>query len=289
MSTPFDVCVVGSANLDLVATAVRLPEPGETVLGSDYAEYAGGKGLNQAVAAARAGARVAFIGSIGRDSAGDHLLGVMQDEGIDTDGLSRVAEPTGRALIGVSEAGENCIIVVPGANATVSVERLPATRVVLAQLEVPLPAIITALRAGRAAGAVTVLNPAPAQVLDATLLSLCDIVVPNEHEAHLLGGAAHLLALGATAVVVTKGSEGAALHSMAGVVMFPAFQVDAVDTTAAGDSFCGALCARLALGDPLELALCFAAAAGALTTTRVGAVPSLPTLSEIQGLITTAG
>ena len=142
MNHEFDVCVVGSANLDLVAAAERLPGPGETVLGTTFAEHPGGKGLNQAVAAARAGARVAFVGALGRDAAGEALLGVMTDEGIDTDGVARVAAPTGRALIGVGAGGENSIIVVPGANGHVDAAHvrahLPAARVVLVQLEVPI-------------------------------------------------------------------------------------------------------------------------------------------------------
>lgn len=281
----FDVCVVGSANLDLVATVQRLPGPGETVGGTSFAEYPGGKGLNQAVAAARAGARTAFVGAVGTDSAGDALLAVMRGDGIDHAGVSRVAEPTGRALIGVSSSGENSIIVVPGANATVSGAGLPAAKVVLAQLEVPVHAVEQALRAARAAGAITVLNPAPAQPLPEALLRLCDVVVPNEHEAALLGGAAHLLALGAKAVVVTRGGDGADLHIADGVQHVPVFAVTPIDTTAAGDSFCGALCSRLAVGDPLSEALRFAAAAGALCTTRHGAVPSIPVRAEIESLL----
>ncbi|CAM9892781.1 unnamed protein product [Phaeothamnion confervicola] len=287
--TTFDVCVVGSANLDLVAGAPRLPGPGETVMGTTFAEHAGGKGLNQAVAAARAGASVAFVGAIGVDAAGLQLRQVMNDERIDTTALSIAEAPTGRALIGVSDEGENSIIVVPGANGTVTVDELPSCRVLLTQLEVPLPTVARVLALARAAGVMTVLNPAPAHELDEATLRNCDVVVPNEHEAELLGGAAHLLALGATAVVVTRGGEGADLHTADGVVHVDAFPVTPVDTTAAGDSFCGSLCARLAAGDPLPLALRWAAAGGALATTRRGAVPSLPTRDEIEALVTNAG
>ena len=195
--TQIDVCVVGSANLDLVATVARLPGPGETVAGSSYAEYPGGKGLNQAVAAARAGASVAFVGAVGGDAAGATLRQVLATDGIDATHVAITDEPTGRALIGVSSTGENSIIVVAGANATVTGTQLPAARVVLAQLEVPLPAVERALAAARAAGAMTVLNPAPARPLPRSLLQSCDIVVPNEHEVNQLGGVAHLLALGA--------------------------------------------------------------------------------------------
>ena len=282
----FDVCVVGSANLDLVATVRRLPGPGETVPGSSYAEYPGGKGLNQAVAAARAGATVALVGALGTDPAAATLLQVMADDGIDSTHVAIAEVATGRALIGVSSSGENSIIVVAGANATVTASALPPARVILSQLEVPLPAVARAMAAGRAAGAITVLNPAPAQMIGAEILQWCDVVVPNEHEVELLGGLAHLLALGAQSIVVTLGSNGADLHTADGITHIDAFAVDPIDTTAAGDSFCGALCARLAAGDDLPTALRFAAAAGALCTTRAGAVPSVPYRNEIEALLT---
>jgi len=281
----YDVCVVGSANLDLVATVQRLPGPGETVSGDSYSEYPGGKGLNQAVAAARAGATVAFVGAVGNDAAGVTLRSVLVDNGIDPEYLSTCSAPTGRALIGVAATGENSIIVVPGANATVSGLPAPTARVVLAQLEVPLAAVELALVNARAAGSLTVLNPAPAQAIDESLLRWCDIVVPNEHEIGILGGPDRLLALGAQAVVVTLGSKGADIYSSEGVSHMDAFIITPVDTTGAGDSFCGALCARLAAGDELHIALRFAAAAGALCATRAGAVPSIPMRSEIETLL----
>jgi ribokinase len=283
---PFSVCVVGSANLDLVATSSRLPAPGETVLGRDFAEHPGGKGLNQAVAAARAGARTAFVSAVGDDNAGSVLIDVMRHDGIDTAHVARRdGVPTGRALIGVADDGENSIIVVPGANATVAVDELPRCVVVLAQLEVPLDTIAHAFRLARDAGVTTVLNPAPAQSLERSLLELCDVVVPNEHEAELLGGAANLLDLGAKAVVTTRGSEGALLTTRAGSVPIAPFRVEARDTTAAGDTFCGALCARLAAGDEIGQALRFASAAAAISTTRAGAVPSVPRLAEVLAVL----
>jgi ribokinase len=209
----------------------------------------------------------------------------MTADGIDAQHVQRVCEPTGRALIGVSASGENSIIVIPGANGAVTGSSLPPSRVVLAQLEVPLAEVQTALTAARLAGALTMLNPAPAQPLSEGLLRVCDIVVPNEHEVELLGGAPHLLALGAKAVVVTRGGDGADLYTAEGVLHVPAFAVTPIDTTAAGDSFCGALAARLAAGDELPVALRFAAAAGALCTTAAGAVPSIPHRSAVDALL----
>jgi len=280
----FDVCVVGSANLDLVANVDRLPAPGETVLGTGYAEHAGGKGLNQAVAAARAGGRVAFVGAVGSDAAGDALLQVMADTGIDSSAVEVSREPTGRALIAVSAEAENLIIVVSGANMTVVAPQVPNSKVVLCQLEVPLDAIVRAFIAGRANGSVTVLNPAPATPLPPELLALCDVVVPNEHEVELLGGAQHLLELGAGAVVVTLGSRGADLYRGGQVVHIHTLAVTPVDTTGAGDCFCGSLSARLAAGDELVAALQYASAAAALSTTVAGAVPSMPLRAAVEAL-----
>ncbi len=286
----FDVCVVGSSNLDLVATAAVLPGPGETVMGRDYAEHPGGKGLNQAVASARAGARTGFVSAVGGDRAGDELLEVMAGDHIDTTHVTRhLGTPTGRALIGVSDSGDNAIIVVPGANATVTIDELPMARVVLAQLEVPIETVRQAFRLARGAGATTVLNPAPAQHLPPDLLALCDVVVPNEHEVELLGGVDQLLALGARAVVVTEGSKGATLHRDGRVERIAPFTVTPIDTTGAGDTFCGVLCARIAAGDHLSVALRHASAAAALSTTRAGAVPSIPFAREVNAFIDAAG
>ena len=281
----FDVCVVGSANLDLVATVDRLPGPGETVPGSSFAEYPGGKGLNQAVAAARAGASVAFVGAVGDDGAAATLRAVMAGDGIDSSHVNTSGTATGRALIGVAASGENSIIVIAGANGTVTAHEVPAARVMLTQLEVPLAAVERALTAGRAAGAITVLNPAPVQPIDAAILQWCDIVVPNEHEVELLGGVDKLLAFGARAVVVTLGSRGSDLHTADGVVHIDSFSVVPIDTTGAGDTFSGSLCARLAAGDDLPTALRFASAAGALCTTVAGAVPSIPRRAAVEALL----
>ncbi len=284
------VCVVGSANLDLVATTSRLPGPGETVLGHDFHEHPGGKGLNQAVAAARAGAATSLLSAVGDDTAADVLLAVMDADGIERALVARrPGYPTGRALIGVADSGENSIIVVPGANHGVEVDELPEASVVLAQLEVPLAAIRAAFTQARSRGALTVLNPAPAAELPPDVLGLCNLVVPNEHEVELLGGVSALLDAGVRAVVVTRGAAGAELHEPGSLRKIEPFAVTPVDTTGAGDTFCGALCARLAAGSELGAALAYAAAAAALSTTRPGAVPSIPTHEETVRFMREAG
>ncbi len=283
----FDVCVVGSANLDLVATTDRLPAPGETVLGSEYAEHPGGKGLNQAVAAARSGARVSFVGAVGDDAAGAELRVVVADEGIDATLLAEVRAPTGRALILVDRSGENSIVVVPGANAHVTMpSQLPECEVVLVQREIPPQVVLAALITARQRGATTVLNPAPAASIDIEVLGHCDVVVPNEHEIVDLGGPQALLAAGCRAVVVTKGGDGVDVYTAdASPLHLPAFAVDVVDTTGAGDAFCGSLAARLAAGDELPTAVRWASAAGALATTVRGAVPAQPHRAAILALL----
>ncbi len=270
-----------------MAHAPRLPAPGETVLGSDVTEHAGGKGLNQAVAAARAGVRTSFIGAVGADAAGDRLVDELAASGVLTSGVRRSSRPTGRAIITVDDAGENSIVVVMGANADVEVGWLPPAKVVLAQLEVPVRTVAAAFRMARAAGAVTVLNPAPAGALDRAVLALVDVLVPNEHELAGLGPVEDLIVLGVRAVVTTLGARGARVVTAESEWHVPPFPVAPVDTTGAGDAFCGVLAARLATGDPLDVAVRAAAAAGALATTRQGAVPSMPTASEIAALLHT--
>ena len=284
----FDVVVVGSANLDLVARTARLPGPGETVTGRDYMETCGGKGVNQAVAAARTGARVAFVGAVGRDHAGEVVRAVLTADGVDVSHLATLDVPTGRALIGVADSGENAIIVVPGANHSLDPAHVVAAgaaiggaRVVLAQLEVPL-AVVEAAMTAAAPAATRVLNPAPAAPLPAGLLARLDLITPNEHEVGLLGGVDALRRAGVARVVVTEGSRGARLVDAAGERRIPPYPARPVDTTGAGDAFCGTLAARLAAGDDLEAALRAGSAAGALATQVAGAVPSLPRWEAVQ-------
>ena len=287
----YDVVVVGSANLDLVASTPRIPAPGETVIGGSYAEFAGGKGLNQSIAASRAGAGVALVACVGRDPAAEHLIEVARLAGVDTTHVVRSGPlPTGRALIMVDEQAENSIVVVPGANDEVTATSTPVGRVVLAQLEVPVEAVITAFGRARAESGRTILNPAPAGDLPRELLALTDIIVPNEHEVGLIGEIDALLSAGVQTVIVTRGSRGVAVTSKGNAHepatwTIPAIEVEPIDTTGAGDAFCGCLAAALADGLELPEAVRRAVAAGALATTVRGAVPSLPTSAQIDELL----
>ena len=296
MTTPnaFDVVVVGSANLDLVALAKRLPHPGETVSAHGYFEACGGKGANQAIAAARAGARTAFVGAVGSDSAGDTLRSSFVGDQVDVTHLATVSEPTGRALIGVSDDAENLIIVVPGANYALSIDHVNAAlpiianaKVLLLQLEIRLDVV---QRAVELAGehTIVVLNPAPAVALPDAVLRHVDVITPNEHEVEILGGAASLLSRGVDHVVVTEGARGARLVNTLGETRIAPYPVTPVDTTGAGDAFCGALSARLACDGGLanlSTALRAGAVAGALSTQVNGAVPSLPRWDAIAAAL----
>jgi ribokinase len=276
----FDVVVVGSANLDLVATLDHLPKPGETIVALDYAEHAGGKGVNQAVACARMGARTAFVGCVGNDDAGIFLRGVLENEGIDTTMLRVVDMPTGRAFINVDSRGENEIVVVSGANTQVGVAQnplvLPTSRVLLMQLEIPLATVSAALTLARRSGTLTVLNPAPYKSLTEDVLSLVDVIVPNETESAACGGTNALLKAGVATVVTTLGEKGAVINTASSETSIAPHKVVAVDTVGAGDAFIGALSAELARGAAISDAASVGAVAGALATTVHGAVPSLP-------------
>jgi ribokinase len=278
---PFDVLVVGSANLDLVAHLDHLPVPGETQLAIGYEEHPGGKGLNQAVACARMGARTAFAGCVGDDGAGEMLRGVLEREGIDTSLLLTVDAPTGRAFINVDRNGENEIVVVSGANARVTVPELPRAAVVLLQLEIPLAVVEGVLRSAKAMGATTVLNPAPAAELSPAILANVDVLLPNETESAALGGTRALLGRGVRTIVTTLGEKGAAIETAEGRIDIAPHRVTPVDTVGAGDAFTGALCSQLAMGRTLEEAARVGAVAGALATTVAGAVPSLPTRDAV--------
>ncbi len=279
----FDVVVLGSANLDLISNTTHLPQPGETISASHYAEHPGGKGVNQAIAAARMGARTAFIGCVGNDDAGQMLRALLVSEGIDTSQLLTVVHPTGRAFITVDDNGENSIVVVSGANSNVGDQAilLPTSHIVLAQLEIPLNVVNDVFEQARKSGAITVLNPAPAVALSRELLLLCDFVVPNETECAALNGPRELLAAGASIVITTLGERGSEITTHDSTVLMHPHAVKAVDTVGAGDAFVGALCAEFARSTPLHEAVKIASIAGALATTSRGAISSLPTRSDV--------
>lgn len=300
-----EVVVVGSLAMDFTAIAPRLPQPGETVLGEEFLMVPGGKGANQAIAAARQGASTAMIGRIGTDALGDAVIDVLRGERIDVSSVARdAAHGTGIAQIVVGGHGENLIVVVPRANHALDAARVDAqheliarARVLLVQLEIPLDAVAAALGHARAAGVTTILNPAPAVALPDALLALVDLCIPNETEAEALcarpvddvdaameAGAA-LVARGARSALVTLGSRGAVYVDAARRLAVDPFPVHAVDATAAGDTFCGALAAALAAGVTIEAALRRASAAGALATTVAGASSSIPDAVAVTALV----
>lgn len=277
------VLVVGSGNVDLVSQVERIPGPGETVLSTGFATHAGGKGNNQATAAARAHAHTTFVGAFGDDDNGRRLLASLTANGVRP--LVRTStEPTGTALITVASSGENVIVVNAGANATLTDltddERrgVGEATIVLMQLEIPLDTVVAV---ARAATGTVVLNAAPARPLPRDLLAAVDLLVVNEHEAALLGGADALLEV-VPQLVVTLGAKGALVRTRDTTVAIPGIPVDVVDTTGAGDTFCGALVAKLDEGAALEPAVRFATAAAALSVGRPGAVPAIPTREEID-------
>lgn len=302
MSKGGRVVVVASVNVDLVVTVDHLPLRGETVTGGRFGRHHGGKGGNQAVAAARLGARTSFIGAVGDDAFGVDARVALQAEGIDLDGLSTLAgEVTGVALIVVDRAGENSIVVADGANNAVTPELvgaalrrlgLVAGDVVLVGHEIPTPGAREALRIGREAGSTTILNPAPAHGLDAAMLALADILTPNRGELAVLAGddgpAAGSIALalldGAVgrSCIVSLGADGALLVDGDGTTAIPVPQVEVVDTVGAGDTLNGALAAGLAAGLSLPDAARRAVLAASMAVTRAGAREGMPTLAELQ-------
>ncbi|MFM0473821.1 ribokinase [Paraburkholderia strydomiana] len=298
------VAVVGSLNMDLVARAPRLPHPGETLAGRTFAQVAGGKGGNQAVAAARLGAQVSMLGCVGADANGAQLRAGLEAEGIDCAAVETGREATGVALIVVDDASQNAIVIVAGSNGEVTPETiarheavLAAADVVICQLETPLDTVQAALATARRLGKTVILNPAPATgPLPAEWLPLINYLIPNELEAATLTGlpvgspeeaataAAVLRAAGARNVLVTLGPRGvqAALEGAA-PALYDAPKVKAVDTTAAGDTFIGGFAAQLAQGASVDAAIRFAQRAAALSVTRAGAQPSIPTWAEVKG------
>ena len=295
------VVVIGSSNMDLVIRSGHIPRPGETVLGGEFVMVAGGKGANQAVAAARLGARTWFVARVGDDPFGEKMRANFAAEGIET-GYVTVDKKhaSGVATITVDSSGENAIVVAPGANAALCPEDIRAAAElirsadsVLMQLEIPLETVMEAAAVAAEAGVRVILDPAPARELPRELLQNVSLLTPNETEAEMLTGiggdtleaareqASALLAMGVEAVLITRGARGSLLAGSNGEKCFDAQTVTPVDSTAAGDCFNGALAAKLATGATLDEAIVFAGKAAAISTTRVGAQDSLPGAGEV--------
>jgi ribokinase len=298
------IVVVGSLNADLVVRTPRFPAPGETITGSDFAVYPGGKGANQAVAAARLGGRVAMIGRVGRDDQGRSLRSSLEAAGVDTQAVQADDDAaTGVAVITIDAAGQNEIVLAPGANARLSpadVERsrslIDGAAVLLLQLEVPLETVEAAARLARDAGSRVILDPAPARPEASALLPLVDFVTPNENELRVLAGGAagpstaeeatrllrSLLTRGARTAIAKLGPAGAVAVSAGEQHVWPGYAVEVVDTTAAGDAWNGAFAVALAEGQGVQEAGAFATAAAAISVTRAGAQPSMATRHEVE-------
>jgi ribokinase len=289
------IVIVGSANMDLVGLAARLPLPGETVLGDDFVMTPGGKGANQAIAAARAGGHTVFLGAIGSDAFGVTINARLAAAGVEVSGVRTSYGTSGVAVIMVDRSGENSIVVAPGANASFTglteAERhsIAEADVLVCQLEIPVETVTEAMRAAREAGTRTILNAAPARSLPAELLENVDLLVVNEVEASAISGrsdidVAALLAL-VPRVVLTLGGAGSRYADREGTdASVPAFSVEVVDTTAAGDAFTGAIAVAWGEGRPLVDAVRWANAAGAACVRHLGASNALPTRDEIDAL-----
>ncbi len=296
------IVVIGSSNTDMVVKSSRIPQPGETVLGGKFMLAAGGKGANQAVAAARLGGDVLFITRLGKDIFGDQAVENFKRDQIDITGITRDPDhPSGVALIMVDESGENIISVAPGANMQLLPahvekmrERIIDSPIILLQLEIPLSVVESAVRLGKAHNRTVILNPAPATSLPSGLLANISILTPNRTEAELLTGisitdtesailaAQKIQSMGVQSIVLTMGSQGALVVHHGETQMIPAFSIEPVDTTAAGDAFNGAMAVALALNQSIIEAVRFANAVAALAASKMGAQPSLPYRNEVE-------
>ena len=296
------VCVLGSINLDMVASVQSLPLPGETVVARDFAHFPGGKGANQAVAAARMEAGTLMIGAVGADEPGNWMRAFLQENGVDTEMVgSNSRQPTGQAFINVSETGENAIVIVPGANADLTpadirFERLTGCGIFLAQLESPVEAIKSLFSSDAARRGITILNAAPALPEGAGLFSLTDILIFNESELAAYAGlpeppddveaviesAEKLIARDGQAVIITLGEKGAVVVAGEQGELIPGRRANVVDTTGAGDCFCGTLAAALADGYTLNEAVRFAVTAASISVERQGAATSIPVRAEVE-------
>lgn len=296
--------VFGSSNIDHIAQMTVFPKAGETLHGHAYRQAYGGKGANQAVAALRQGAAVRFVSALGRDGIGDEMYEHFAGLGMGVGGVLRADAPTGMAMIWVSDAGENSIVVVAGANAALDAahadtqaQAIASADMLLIQLETPLDGVVRAAQIARENGVAVVLNPAPAADLPDALLACVDVITPNESEARMLTGvdvkdahsaaqaAAVLHGKGISTVLITLGAQGVYASSAGTGCLHPAFRVQARDTTAAGDTFNGALAAALLRGDTLENAIRYGQAAAALSVQKVGAQPSIPGREAVEAFL----
>jgi ribokinase len=301
-----DILVIGSLNADLVVRAPRFPQPGETISGDDLKTLPGGKGANQAVAAARLGASVSILGRVGKDNFGDALLDNLQSNNVDTRLVQRDDASTGTATIIVDSNGQNSIVLSAGANGKVSdadvrTASFPDFNLLLLQLEIPIETVLSAAQRAKGSGLRVLLNPAPARPLPDELISVPDFLLPNETELGLLTNqpvndlasaekAAHaLLSRGAQTIIVTLAANGALLVTKENTKHIPSFKVNVVDTTAAGDAFIGGFASALLQNNSLEEAVRYGCACGALATTRFGAQPSLPTKEEVERFMSLRG
>lgn len=297
-----DIMIIGSINMDLVTKVDHIPKVGETILGTSFSQIPGGKGANQAVAVARLGASIKMIGKVGNDSSGEILLNKLREDNV---GIEYIAsdsnEPTGTALITVEESGDNSIVVVPGANFAIKVEDVDVaineiikSKIIISQLEVPIEIVSHTFKKAKEAGVFTILNPAPAAELNSDLISNIDLLTPNETELELLSGVTInseediieaskvLIAKGIKQLIVTLGEKGCIYIDKDGHKRYSSNKVDAVDTTAAGDSFTAAVAVAMSEGKTVDEMIEFASKVGALTVTKFGAQSSLPYREEVD-------
>ena len=286
-----NILVIGSSNTDMTIRASRLPAPGETILGGEFKMGRGGKGANQAVAAKRLGGNVTFVCKVGNDVFGNESVQAYAAEGMDISRILRSEKPSGTALIMVDDSGENCISVAPGANGDISVEDIRSiadlirsASYLILQLEIPVAAVVEAAHIAHEAGVCVILNPAPATKLPESIFADIDILTPNQTETAILTGisddpdkaVARLAELGVGRIVMTRGSKGSTVYENGKCTLVDACKVNAIDATAAGDTFCGALCVGLSEGLDLVEAARFATRASALTVQKMGAQESIP-------------
>jgi len=293
------IIVIGSSNTDMICRVPFIPKPGETVLGSNFFTVQGGKGANQAVAAARAGGNVTFIACVGNDAFGRQAIESYKADNIDTFCIEIIDNvQTGVALINVADSGENCISVAPGANAFLTPQIIDNYRAVIAkadmvllQLEIPIETVYHVIRLAHSLNIPVILNPAPARYIDPDILRWVTVLTPNEHEAAILSGfkepdvsaiVTKLNSLGVETVIVTTGNKGAISYHKGSLETIPGITVNAVDTTAAGDTFNGYLAVELAKGKNIKEAITKANKAAAISVTRMGAQPSIPSSSEVE-------